>query len=64
MAPLLAMAKEERREEHRQRLRAVTEELDRIWEHLRASARNGTATDATWTPRTSFCALWRIFSPP
>jgi hypothetical protein len=37
-AALLAVAKEERHEEHERRLREVTEELDRIWEHLRERA--------------------------
>jgi hypothetical protein len=35
---LLAIPAEQRHAEHHDRLRAVTEELDRIWEHLRARA--------------------------
>jgi hypothetical protein len=37
-ARLLATAKEERRQEHEERLREVTAELDRIWERLRERA--------------------------
>jgi hypothetical protein len=40
---LLEQAEEERKEEHRERLRAITGELDRAWETLRRRAeRRGT----------------------
>ena len=35
---LLESAEEDRKEEHRQRLHAITEELDRAWETLRRRA--------------------------
>jgi Protein of unknown function (DUF2630) len=35
---LLEQAEEGRKEEHRERLRAITEELDRAWETLRRRA--------------------------
>lgn len=35
---LLEQAEEERKEEHRERLRAITGELDRAWETLRRRA--------------------------
>lgn len=35
---LLEEAEESRKEEHRERLHAVTEELDRVWETLRRRA--------------------------
>jgi hypothetical protein len=35
---LLEQAEEGRKEEHRERLRAITEELDRTWEMLRGRA--------------------------
>jgi hypothetical protein len=37
-AGLLSLAREERREEHRERLGEITEELDQIWERLRERA--------------------------
>jgi hypothetical protein len=47
-AAILAVAEEERRQEHHERLRAISAELDRIWEHLRERAeRRG------HTPKTS-----------
>ena len=35
---LLEQAQEDRKEEHRERLHAITEELDRAWETLRRRA--------------------------
>ena len=35
---LLEQAEESRKEEHRERLRAITQELDRTWEALRRRA--------------------------
>lgn len=35
---LLEQAEKDRKEEHRERLRAITEELDRAWETLRRRA--------------------------
>jgi hypothetical protein len=35
---LLEQAEEDRKEEHHERLRAITEELDRAWETLRRRA--------------------------